>query len=103
MTISGDEPKGGAGSMKVLLVSAATIVAAETLTAAQAADTALKKAPSVQYVRVCDIYGAGFFQLPGTVFAARSAGNRRSTPTLRPVRTPSSFNKTARRTETPTP
>ena len=72
MIISGDEPKGGAGLMKVLLVSAAAIVAAaETLTAARAANTALKKAPPVQYVRVCDIYGAGFFQLPGTVFLRR--------------------------------
>jgi hypothetical protein len=71
MAISGDEPKGGAGLMKVLLVSAAAIVAAETLTAA---DTALKKAPPVQYVRVCDIYGAGFFQLPGTVFCGALRG-----------------------------
>jgi hypothetical protein len=74
MTISGDEPKGGAGLMKVLLVSAAAIVAAETLTVAQAADTALKKAPPVQHVRVCDIYGAGFFQLPGTVFCSAFRG-----------------------------
>ena len=75
MTTSGDDPKGGAGLMKVLLGSAAAIVAvAETLTAAQAADVALKKGPPVQYVRVCDIYGAGFFQLPGTVFCAAFRG-----------------------------
>jgi Porin subfamily len=33
---------------------------------AQAADAMLKKAPAVQYVKICDMYGAGFFQIPGT-------------------------------------
>jgi hypothetical protein len=70
MKISGGELRIG-----VLLGSAAAIVAAaETMTAAQAADAALKKAPPVQYVKVCDIYGNGFFQLPGTVFCAAFRG-----------------------------
>src|SRR6202035_4590406 len=69
MKISGGEIIG------VLLGSAAAIVAAaETMTAAQAADAAIKKAPPVQYVKVCDIYGNGFFQLPGTVFCAAFRG-----------------------------
>ena len=63
------------GTIGVLLGSPATIIAAaETMTVAQAADAALKKAPPVQYVKVCDIYGSGFFQLPGTVFCAAFRG-----------------------------
>src|SRR5260221_197117 len=66
---------GGEMLVGVLLGSAAAIVAAaETSTAAQAADAALKKAPPVQYVKVCDIYGNGFFQLPGTVVCAAFRG-----------------------------
>src|SRR6202045_3801202 len=66
---------GGEMLIGVLLGSAAAIVAAaETMTAAQEADAALKQAPPVQYVKVCDIYGNGFFQLPGTVFCAAFRG-----------------------------
>ena len=74
MTISGEKLTGGAGLMKVLLGSAAALFAAGASTTTQAADAALKKAPPVQYVKVCDIYGAGFFQLPGTVFCAAFRG-----------------------------
>ena len=66
---------GGKSRIGALLGSAAAIVAiAESMTAAQAADAAIKKAPPVQYVKVCDIYGNGFFQLPGTVFCAAFRG-----------------------------
>src|ERR1700738_5571064 len=66
---------GGEMIIGVLLGSAASIVgAAELMTAAQAADAALKKAPPVQYVKACSIYGNGFFQLPGTVFCAAFRG-----------------------------
>jgi Porin subfamily len=47
---------------RVLLASAAGIVAA---TGAQAADLAVKAKP-VEYVKVCDLYGAGFWYIPGT-------------------------------------
>src|ERR1700732_4448272 len=66
---------GGEMLVGVLLGSAAAIVAAaETMTAAQEADAALKKVPPVQYVKACGIYGNGFFQLPGTVFCAAFRG-----------------------------
>src|SRR5258708_2485139 len=66
---------GGELISRAMLASAAAIVAAaETMTAAQAADAGLKKAPPIQYVKTCSIYGNGFFQLPGTVFCAAFRG-----------------------------
>jgi hypothetical protein len=47
---------------QVLLASAAGIFAA---TGVQAADLAVKAKP-VEYVKVCDLYGAGFWYIPGT-------------------------------------
>ena len=47
----------------LLLGSAAALVAGS---AAQAADLPFKKAAPVEYVRVCDWSGAGFFYIPGT-------------------------------------
>src|SRR5690242_12678982 len=46
----------------LLLGGAAGLVA---LTGAQAADLPVKAAP-VQYVKICSLYGAGFFYMPGT-------------------------------------
>jgi hypothetical protein len=48
---------------KCLLASAAGIA---TVATAQAADLPTRKAAPVEYVRVCDAYGAGFFYIPGT-------------------------------------
>src|SRR3974390_1860417 len=47
---------------RVLLGSAAGIFA---VAGAQAADLAVKAKP-VEYVRVCSLYGAGFWYVPGT-------------------------------------
>ena len=47
----------------LLLGSAAAMVAAS---AAQAADAIVYEPEPVEYVRVCDAYGAGFFYIPGT-------------------------------------
>ena len=47
---------------RALLGSAAGIFA---VTSGQAADLPVKAAP-VQYVKVCNIYGAGFWYVPGT-------------------------------------
>jgi len=47
----------------LLLGSAATLVA---VAGAQAADLPSKKAAPATYVKVCDAYGAGFFNIPGT-------------------------------------
>ncbi len=46
----------------LLLGSAAGVVA---MTGAQAADLPVKAKP-VQYVKICSLYGAGFWYIPGT-------------------------------------
>ena len=70
----------------LLLVSAAGLVA---VSGAQAADLPVKAKP-VEYVKVCSLYGAGFYYIPGTdicmkvggYFRAEYAyGNRRSSLT----------------------
>ena len=48
----------------LLLGGAAGLVA---VAGAQAADFPVKaKAPAVQYVKICSLYGAGFYYIPGT-------------------------------------
>ena len=47
---------------KLILGSAASLLA---IGAAQAADLPVK-AKAIEYVRVCSLYGAGFFYIPGT-------------------------------------
>jgi len=49
--------------MKGLLLGAAAGLV--TVASAQAADLPVKAAP-VEYVKVCSLYGAGFFYIPGT-------------------------------------
>ena len=58
----------------LLLGSAATLVA----TAGYAADLPSKKAAPVNYVKVCDAYGAGFFYIPGTETCVKLGGRVRS-------------------------
>src|ERR1700688_2627717 len=48
---------------KSLLLGSAAGIAA--ITGAQAADLPVKAKP-VEYVKVCSLYGAGFFYIPGT-------------------------------------
>ncbi|MBB6260281.1 hypothetical protein FHS77_000805 [Paenochrobactrum gallinarii] len=56
----------------LLLGSAAALVAA---TGANAADAIIAPEPeAVEYVRVCDAYGAGFFYIPGTETCLRVSG-----------------------------
>jgi hypothetical protein len=54
-----------------LLASATTIIA---VASAQAADLPSKKAAPVSYVKVCDAYGAGFFNIPGTDTCVKLGG-----------------------------
>src|SRR5205085_7736108 len=58
--------RGRGGNMKsvrcLLMGSAAGLMA---VSAAQAADLPVKAAP-VEYVKVCSLYGAGFWYVPGT-------------------------------------
>jgi hypothetical protein len=51
-------------AVKSLLLGSAAALAATGL--AQAADLPVRKAAPVDYVRVCDFTGAGFFYIPGT-------------------------------------
>ena len=55
----------------LLLGSAATMVA---VSGAQAADAVVVEAEPVEYVRVCDAYGSGFFFIPGTETCIRFSG-----------------------------
>jgi len=54
-------------------------------TGAQAADAMLKKAAPVQYVRVCDRYGYGFFQIPGSAICLQLRGQLQSDNALQPT------------------
>lgn len=57
---------------KILLGSAASLVA---ISGAQAADAIVAPEPeAVEYVRVCDAYGAGYFYIPGTETCLRIHG-----------------------------
>ena len=47
----------------LLLGSAAGLIA---VAGAEAADLPTKKAAPVDYVRICNVYGPGFFYIPGT-------------------------------------
>lgn len=55
----------------LLLGSAAGLLA---VTGAQAADLPIIEAEPVDYVRVCDAYGAGFFYIPGTETCLKIGG-----------------------------
>jgi len=56
----------------LLLGSAAALVA---VTGARAADAVVAPEPEpVEYVRVCDIYGAGFYYIPGTEVCLKIGG-----------------------------
>ena len=56
----------------LLLGSAAALVA---VTGARAADAVVVAEPEpVEYVRVCDVYGAGFYYIPGTETCLKVGG-----------------------------
>jgi len=55
----------------LLLGSAAAMAAATT---AQAADAIVVEPEPVEYVRVCDMYGAGYFYIPGTETCLKLGG-----------------------------
>src|SRR5665647_2517759 len=54
----------------LLLGTAAGLVA---MTGAQAADLPVKAKP-VQYVKICSLYGAGFYYIPGTDMCLKVGG-----------------------------
>ena len=60
-------------NIKSLILGSAT--AALAATGAQAADAIIIAEPEpVEYVRVCDVYGAGYFYIPGTETCLRISG-----------------------------
>jgi hypothetical protein len=73
---------------KILLGTAAATIAvtAGVDTGAQAADAALKKAPPIQYVRICDRYGYGFFQIPGSSICLQLRGQLQSDNDYQPTK-----------------
>ncbi len=54
-----------------LLAASSSII---SVCAAQAADLPSKKAAPVNYVKICDAYGAGFFNIPGTDTCVKLGG-----------------------------
>jgi len=68
----------------VLLGTGAALV---SVAAAQAADLPSRKAAPVEYVRVCDAYGAGFFFIPGTQTCLRIGGRVRADYAYSPAQT----------------
>ncbi len=59
----------------LLLGSAAALVA---VSGAQAADAIIVEPEPMEYVKVCDMYGAGFFYIPGTETCLRISGHVRT-------------------------
>src|SRR5246127_338855 len=62
----------------LILGSAAGLVA---MSGAQAADLPVK-AKAVEYVRICSLYGAGFFYIPGTDTCVKIGGYLRTDLTM---------------------
>ena len=50
----------------LLLGSAASLAGTGLVPGARAADLPARQAAPIEYVRICDAYGAGFFYIPGT-------------------------------------
>lgn len=61
--------------MKLKSLFLGSVASLTAITAANAADTVVAPEPeSVEYVRVCDAYGAGYFYIPGTETCLRVSG-----------------------------
>ena len=57
-----------------LLGSAAALTGVALVPGARAADLPVRQAAPIEYVRICDAYGAGFFYIPGTETCLRVGG-----------------------------
>ncbi|MGH6848563.1 MAG: porin [Methylocella sp.] len=58
----------------LLLASAASLAGLTFVPGARAADLPAHQAAPIEYVRICDAYGAGFFYIPGTDTCLRFGG-----------------------------
>ena len=67
---------------RILLVSLCSAASLTIVSGAQAADLPVK-AKAVEYVRVCSLYGAGFFYIPGTDTCIKLGGDRPEAAVLR--------------------
>jgi hypothetical protein len=72
----------------ILLATGASLV---SVAAASAADLPARKAAPVEYVKVCDAYGAGFFFIPGTDTCLKVGGYVRVDYDYRPQREKTAF------------
>src|ERR1700730_8515060 len=57
-----------------LLLAAAALAGMVPVAGARAADLPARQAAPIEYVRICDAYGAGFFYIPGTDTCLRVGG-----------------------------
>jgi hypothetical protein len=57
-----------------LLLAAAALAGVVPVAGARAADLPARQAAPIEYVRICDAYGAGFFYIPGTDTCLRVGG-----------------------------
>jgi hypothetical protein len=55
-----------------------------TIAGAQAADLPAKAKP-IQYVKVCSLYGAGFYYIPGTDICLKVGGYLRAEADVKPA------------------
>lgn len=60
--------------MKMKVILSALLATAATISVAKAADSVVAEPEPVEYVRVCDAYGEGFFYIPGTETCMRIGG-----------------------------
>ena len=74
MSNSQQKISGGNAFVTTLLAGSAAIMACG---AASAADLPSRKSGPVQYVKICDAYGAGFFTLPGSDTCVKIGGSVR--------------------------
>ena len=58
----------------LLLGFMAALAGVVPLAGARAADLPARQAAPIEYVRICDAYGAGFFYIPGTETCLRVGG-----------------------------
>src|SRR5437870_2489888 len=71
---------------RLLMITARTLILSSAaglmaLSGAQAADLPVK-AKAVEYVRICSLYGAGFFYIPGTDTCIKLGGYLRADVTF---------------------
>src|SRR5580704_14471884 len=57
-----------------LLLASAALAGVVPVAGARAADLPARQAAPIEYVRICDAYGAGFFYIPGTDTCLRVGG-----------------------------